>query len=287
MFSLSPSNKKQIPFAIDRKFGSSIFLHEDSERNVISGEDLFPFIENDSERIFISGPSGSGKSTFAAGLMKIYKKVFPKNRIIIFSSLKEDGQLDAVKGTYRINLDRIMTFAEEMSEKTEEQEEKKEPEKASLPDHDFHEPVQESEEEKEEKESEEEKMYYTLDATFYRNTFVLFDDVDTMQDSDMGKKVLDFRNFLLEQHRHFNIYLVCTTHILMNYVATKRLLNEAQKVVVFPKSGNISQVTQFLTRYVGFDKNEVQKFLKSDPSSRWKLVYKCYPNYVMSQHLIY
>lgn len=281
MFSLKAAYKKQIPAIVDRASGTPIFVHPDGNRNSLEGYDLFPFIENDSERIFISGPSGSGKSTFAAGLMRIYQKVFPDNRIIVFSSLKEDQQLDKVKKIYRMDLDRIM---EQPTNEENQDEEKPEEEKSN----DIHvDGIPEEEKHKEEKESEEEKLYYTLDATFFRNTFVLFDDVDTLQDSDIGKRVLDFRNFLLEQHRHFNIYLVCTTHILMNYQATKRLLNEAQKVVVFPKSGNVSQINQFLTRYVGFDKNAISEFINTDPTSRWKMVYKCYPNYVLSQHLVY
>lgn len=34
---------------------------------------------------YIAGPSGSGKSTYAAGLAKIFKKLFPKKDFIVFS----------------------------------------------------------------------------------------------------------------------------------------------------------------------------------------------------------
>lgn len=49
------------------------------------------------EVVYIAGPSGSGKSTYAANYIKIYKKIFPKNPIIIFSRKDSDPVLDELK----------------------------------------------------------------------------------------------------------------------------------------------------------------------------------------------
>ena len=44
--------------------------------------------------IYCTGPSGSGKSTFTANYTKLYKKIYKKNPVYIFSALKDDESLD-------------------------------------------------------------------------------------------------------------------------------------------------------------------------------------------------
>ena len=50
---------------------------------------------------FIAGPSGSGKSTMAANYLEKYKKIFPDNKIIIFSRKDSDPVLDKIKPLHR------------------------------------------------------------------------------------------------------------------------------------------------------------------------------------------
>lgn len=47
--------------------------------------------------LYITGPSGSGKSTYTANYTKLYKKIFKKNPIYVFSALKDDESLDVVE----------------------------------------------------------------------------------------------------------------------------------------------------------------------------------------------
>lgn len=47
--------------------------------------------------LFIAGPSGSGKSTLASLYIQAYKKLFPNNKIIIFSRKPTDPVLDKLK----------------------------------------------------------------------------------------------------------------------------------------------------------------------------------------------
>jgi len=289
MFSKKPQHKKDVPFLFDRKNGQAFFLHSERSSKLaerIEGTDLFPFIQSKTERYFISGPSGSGKSTFSAGLVRVYEKRFPNNKIFMISSLQEDPAFDDIKQLIRVNLGYVSDNleVEETKKKTknkkeeEEEEEKKIPEKSSG--------AQKKESKKEKKEKLDRK-YAKLNADDYKDSLIIFDDVDTLMNSEMSRAILSFRDFLLEQHRHFNIFLVCTTHLLLNYQATRRLLNEAQKVVVFPSSGNDAMIKNFLKRYIGWNNETVEQFFTNDISSRWKLVYKQFPNYVLSSNLCY
>jgi predicted AAA+ superfamily ATPase len=120
----------------------------------------------------------------------------------------------------------------------------------------------------------------------FTNSLVIFDDVDTICDNALRKEVLALRDFMLEQSRHYNTHLICTTHILMNGQATRRLLNEGSKYVVFPNS-NAFQIANFLKRYIGLQTKSIDRFLNSDRESRWKMISRDYPLYVLSKHEIY
>lgn len=55
--------------------------------------------------LYVAGPSGSGKSYYTMKYIEEYRKMYPKNDIYIFSSLKEDQTLDKLKYIKRIKLD--------------------------------------------------------------------------------------------------------------------------------------------------------------------------------------
>lgn len=67
--------------------------------------DVVPYVkENQVSRIMVSGQAGQGKSTWISKYAMNYKKLFPKNRIIIISRHDEDEVLDKIKGIKRIKL---------------------------------------------------------------------------------------------------------------------------------------------------------------------------------------
>lgn len=69
----------------------------DLEINIEDGS-LVPVPNIDSrEVVYIAGPAGSGKSTYASLYLENYKKLFPKNDIIIFSRKPSDPVLDRLK----------------------------------------------------------------------------------------------------------------------------------------------------------------------------------------------
>jgi hypothetical protein len=112
------------------------------------------------------------------------------------------------------------------------------------------------------------------------DSLAVFDDTDTIRDPRLRNSIVLFRDWLLEQGRHFNVRMVMTSHLLSNYKATRRVLNEATAVVVFPKSGSGTyHIKRFLLTYCGLDKKEVKKFINLP--SRWVAIYRSYPQYVI------
>jgi len=70
---------------------------EQKEIALNSGE-IVPYPNGDTrEVLYVAGASGSGKSTYTAKYIEQYKKVFPKNKVYVFSRLEEDPAFDNLK----------------------------------------------------------------------------------------------------------------------------------------------------------------------------------------------
>lgn len=79
--------------------------HEGKEIVIPDGE-LLPIFDTNKERtvFYVSGMSGSGKSTLAGQLISVYQKIYPNNKVIVFSNKDKDEALDKYK-PFRINID--------------------------------------------------------------------------------------------------------------------------------------------------------------------------------------
>lgn len=66
---------------------------------------IIPCVDpNDRDTIYCAGKSGSGKSTWVGNFIERYKKLFPRNNVILFSLKQQDPALD-VHNIIRIDLD--------------------------------------------------------------------------------------------------------------------------------------------------------------------------------------
>jgi len=124
-----------------------------------------------------------------------------------------------------------------------------------------------------------------IDPDTLASSMVFFDDVDTLINPHLRTKVLTFRDFLLEQHRHFNIFLLMTTHLMSNFRETRRLLNETRKIVVFPGSGADYHILNFLTKFVGIGMRRAKEIVnKTDNHTRWVMISKTAPLYMITEN---
>ncbi len=101
----------------DGKFKNKI-VFVDTEENNNSFDKLtltdgkfqqIPDPNTERQILYITGPSGSGKSTYTANYTKLYKKIFKKNPIYIFSALKDDETLDILEPKrFKINKESLL-----------------------------------------------------------------------------------------------------------------------------------------------------------------------------------
>lgn len=124
-----------------------------------------------------------------------------------------------------------------------------------------------------------------IDPEDLTDCVVLMDDTDSILNKKVNKTIVDLRDNILERGRHTNTRMLCTSHILSNYKATRKLLNEATTVVVFPKSGQSFLIRTFLEKYCGMDKIQIKKFMGL--KSRYVSITRQYCPYVMYSSGVY
>lgn len=118
-----------------------------------------------------------------------------------------------------------------------------------------------------------------------RDSCCIFDDIDTITDARLKRNVCGLRDLLLEIGRHYNTRMLSTSHLLMNYSSTRRLLNEATAVVFFPRSGSAYHIKRFLKQYAGLESNQIKRILNLP--SRWVAIYRTYPMMIMYEKGVY
>ena len=135
-------------------------------------------------------------------------------------------------------------------------------------------------------ELDEDLLDEPLDPIELENSLCVFDDTDTIRDKNIRNYLSSLRDHLLEVGRHYKIRLLITSHLLSNYAHTRRILNEATSVVVFPKAGTGTyHIKNFLRIYCGLDPKEIKKFINLP--SRWVLISRGFPQYVIHEHGAY
>lgn len=129
---------------------------------------------------------------------------------------------------------------------------------------------------------------FVLDETFidddeplshkdFANSLCIFDDVDTIE-GEIGRAVMALRSDLLQCGRACNTSVCITTHITCNGSKTKEMINEATHYVFF-RGANKLNVGRLLKVYIGIPDDKASKIFNLP--SRWMLVSKNYPAYIM------
>jgi hypothetical protein len=117
-----------------------------------------------------------------------------------------------------------------------------------------------------------------LDCKDFTNSLVIFDDIENILDKQIKDAVYKLKDNLAETGRSENIFMIVCSHQAMNYKTTRIDLNESNKFVIF-KNGNSYHIKRLLKEYAGLDTKTIQKIL--DLPSRWMMISKNYPMYVM------
>jgi hypothetical protein len=119
-------------------------------------------------------------------------------------------------------------------------------------------------------------------AEDFKDSLVLFDDIDVLSNKKQLKKTMDVLNSILQTGRHFNVSCIYTSHASTAGHATKIILNEAHVIVFFPSTSGGKMLRYLLDQYLGFSKQQIEKI--KNTKSRWVAVVRKFPRAIVTQH---
>ena len=125
----------------------------------------------------------------------------------------------------------------------------------------------------------------TFEIKDFKDSLVIFDDIDCLADKKLRLKVMGLLNMCLEVGRHENVYVIYTSHLATNGLDTKRILNEAHSITFFPKTLGGRALKYLCENYLGLEKKEVDK-MKKIPSRSITII-KSYPKVVLGDKDIF
>ena len=114
-----------------------------------------------------------------------------------------------------------------------------------------------------------------------KNTMVIFDDTDSIQDSKIKKAINSLKDDILQTGRAYKIDCIITAHNVTNYKESRIILQECQNVVLFTRSGVSRQTKYYLENYIGLKKDQVDKIFKLP--SRWVMIKQTAPTAIVYQ----
>lgn len=124
-----------------------------------------------------------------------------------------------------------------------------------------------------------------LSVEDFKDSMVIFDDIDVISDKKHRDAVYNLLNALLETGRHTKTSVFISNHLPTAGKDTRRVLNEAHSVIFFPHSGSGVGMKRLLCDYLGLDKDINKKLRKM--KTRWACYFKSYPNIIMTERCIW
>jgi hypothetical protein len=122
-------------------------------------------------------------------------------------------------------------------------------------------------------------------ADLDEGSLVVFDDADRIANKKIKDNVEHLRNEILEEGRHKGIFAIITSHKGTDGKNTKIILNETSKVIVYPRTMVKRHLYYILEQYYNLSKKQIKKI--EELNSRWVLVNRDFPQYVMYENGIY
>lgn len=128
-------------------------------------------------------------------------------------------------------------------------------------------------------------VLHQYDLQDFENSLVVFDDTSAIRSKEIRAAVRGMLEDMLENGRKKHISVAVSNHITCNREQTRLLMYEADRIVMFPHE-NARQTRYVCRDYLGMDNKKDVSRLMSIPS-RWVLVHKNSPRYVLHQKGVY
>ena len=125
-------------------------------------------------------------------------------------------------------------------------------------------------------------MMYDFKITDFKDSLVIFDDIDAETNKYKKKKIFGILSMILNTGRHEACSLIFTSHLSCAGNETKLILSEAHSITIFPKNMGNRSLFYLLDSYFGLDKHQIN-YIKNVKNSRWATLVKTYPSVLISE----
>jgi hypothetical protein len=112
-------------------------------------------------------------------------------------------------------------------------------------------------------------------------SLVIFDDAEALS-KEQQKLVDNIMESILQIGRSKNITCVISRHILNAGIKTKVIMNEINKLVIFPNGISHYNLEYCLKNYLGLDKLQIKKLYNL--KSRYVMIHTHMPRYMIAEH---
>ncbi len=124
-------------------------------------------------------------------------------------------------------------------------------------------------------------IMYDFKITDFKDSLVIFDDVDSETNKYKKKKIFGILSMILNTGRHVRCSVVYTSHLSCAGNETKLILSECHSVTIFVKNMGNRSLKYLLDSYFGLDKHQIDYVKKIN--SRWVTLVKTYPSVLISE----
>jgi hypothetical protein len=124
-------------------------------------------------------------------------------------------------------------------------------------------------------------MMHEFKIIDFKDSLVIFDDVDAEINKMKKQKIYGLLNIILNTGRHERVSVIFTSHLSCAGNETKLILSEAHSITIFPKNMGNRSLFYLLDGYFGLDRHQINYIKKIN--SRWISLIKTYPSVLISE----
>ena len=111
--------------------------------------------------------------------------------------------------------------------------------------------------------------------TDFKDSLIIYDDVDTIQNKLIKGKLLHILDTLLQVGRHNSTSVIYISHLACKGKETSIILSESNSITIYPQTMGNKAIFYLLTEYFGLSRETVRKIKKLN--SRWVTIVRTYP----------
>jgi hypothetical protein len=119
----------------------------------------------------------------------------------------------------------------------------------------------------------------------FKDSLCIFDDIDSVPNKAIYKKVMSLFNEIAQIGRHLGICCIFTSHLACDGAKTRIILAEAHAVTIFLKTMQGRSRDYLLQKYIGLDKAQIEK-LKNIKSRHCTWI-KSYPQCILTEKEVF